>query len=453
MLTTLSTAILLGFSLLIFLGFVAFGFVSLAEGERRAMWISFGLAILGAGFFAGAAFAPPLLRGIVVGALGVLFLALVILFSLPIGRVEGADQQPDSRFDEREIMFARARLEPGSAELERYYSEHPEHKAADDRFRALPGLLSKRAKFYDPFGFAAIEASFYLTESLREAVDGPVAAERVQASPEEMTLYLKRLAHFYGALNVGVTALEPYHVYSHIGRGAGEYGAPISLEHTHAIAFTVEMDFEMVMTAPRAPTSMETAKEYVEAARVAVQLAQAIREMGYEARAHIDGNYRLIAPLVARDAGLGEIGRMGLLMSPKEGPRLRLGVVTTTLELISDPREPNRALIDFCNICKKCAQNCPSRSIPFDDRREIDGALRWRIDSDTCFRYWNRVGTDCARCMAVCPYAHPDNWAHNLVRRGIQRSGFFRRLALWLDDLFYGHSPAVKPGPGWLADR
>jgi hypothetical protein len=77
--------------------------------------------------------------------------------------------------------------------------------------------------------------------------------------------------------------------------------------------------------------------------------------------------------------------------------------------------------------------------------------LRWRIDSDTCFRYWNRVGTDCARCMAVCPYAHPDNWAHNLVRRGIQRSGFFRRLALWLDDLFYGHSPAVKPGPGWLA--
>ena len=144
---------------------------------------------------------------------------------------------------------------------------------------------------------------------------------------------------------------------------------------------------------------------------------------------------------------------MGLLMSPRQGPRLRLGVVTTTLALTPDPREPNRALIDFCNICKKCAQNCPSRSIPFDRRREIDGALRWRIDSDTCFRYWNRVGTDCARCMAVCPYAHPDNWAHNLVRWGIQRSGFFRRLALWLDDLFYGRSPAVKPGPGWLPDR
>lgn len=446
------SAILLGIGMFIFLGLSAFGVVSLLERERRAMWISFGLAFVGAAFFAGAAFAPPLLREIVFWIV-VVILALGILFLLPIGRVEGGDQKPAFQFDEREIMFARARLEPGSPEFERYYARHPEHKAADDRFRALPGLLSRQAKFYDPFGFAATEASFYLTESLREAVDGPVAAEQIQASPREMSVYLKRLARFYGALDVGVTVLQPYHVYSHIGRGTGEYGAPISLEHSHAIAFSVEMDFEMVMTAPKAPTSMESAKEYVEAARVAVQLAQAIRQMGYPARAHIDGNYRVIAPLVARDAGLGEIGRMGLLMSPRQGPRLRLGVVTTTLELASDPRHPNHALIDFCTICKKCAHNCPSRSIPFDDRREIDGALRWRIDSDTCFRYWNRVGTDCARCMAVCPYSHPDNWAHNLVRWGIQRSGFFRRMALWMDDLFYGRRPAIKPGPDWLPDR
>ena len=47
------------------------------------------------------------------------------------------------------------------------------------------------------------------------------------------------------------------------------------------------------------------------------------------ARAHIDGNYQVIAPLVARDAGLGTIGRMGLLMTPELGPRVRLAVVTT----------------------------------------------------------------------------------------------------------------------------
>jgi ferredoxin len=182
---------------------------------------------------------------------------------------------------------------------------------------------------------------------------------------------------------------------------------------------------------------------------VAVQLANAIRNLGYSARAHIDGNYQVIAPLVARDAGLGEIGRMTLLMTPKEGPRVRLAVVTTDLVLIPTPRKPNPAIIDFCNICKKCAQNCPSRSIPFDERREINGVFRWKLDEETCFRYWNAVGTDCGLCMAVCPYSHPDSLAHNMIRWGIARSGAFRRMALWMDDFFYGKEPAEKAGPDW----
>jgi ferredoxin len=131
-------------------------------------------------------------------------------------------------------------------------------------------------------------------------------------------------------------------------------------------------------------------------------------------------------------------------MTPRLGPRVRLGVVTTTLELNPDSHESDAAMIDFCTICKKCAQNCPSRSLPFGDRQENDGALRWKLDPDTCFRYWNAVGTDCARCMAVCPYSHPNNLAHNIVRWGIARSGAFRRAALWMDDLFYGRQPAEK---------
>jgi ferredoxin len=195
---------------------------------------------------------------------------------------------------------------------------------------------------------------------------------------------------------------------------------------------------------------METGKEYVEAARVGVQLAGAIRGLGYPARAHIDGNYRVIAPLVARDAGLGEIGRMTILMTPRQGPRVRLGVVTTDLELIPDSRRPDAAIIDFCNICEKCAQACPSQSIPYGPREEIDGANRWKLNPDTCFRYWNIAGTDCARCMAVCPFSHPDTFSHNLVRWGIARSGFFRRAALWMDDLFYGRKPAPHPVPDWV---
>ena len=200
----------------------------------------------------------------------------------------------------------------------------------------------------------------------------------------------------------------------------------------------VEMDFDAMRCAPEAPVVAESARQYVESAKIAVQVASFIRNLGYPARAHIDGNYRVIAPLVAKDAGIGEIGRMGILMTPGLGPRVRLGVVTTDLPLIADLPTDDRSVIDFCTVCKKCADNCPSRSIPFGDRTPIDGGWRWAINPDTCFRYWNAVGTDCGVCMTVCPYSHPDNAAHGLVRWAAKRSGAARRAALWMDDLFYG---------------
>jgi hypothetical protein len=275
-------------------------------------------------------------------------------------------------------------------------------------------------------------------------VDGPQGEKPYSAPPEDLSRTIKKLAKYYGALGCGITELKPTHIYSHIGRGTGKYGAPIQLDHQYGIAFTVEMDFEMTISAPYPPITMESGRQYVEFARVAVQLAAAIRELGYSARAHIDGNYRIIAPLVARDAGLGEIGRMGLLMTPRQGPRVRVGVVTTSMPLITDGYQPDPSVLDFCRICEKCATNCPSLSIPEGDREVSNGVLRWKIDPESCYHYWTIVGTDCGRCMAVCPYSHPDNLAHNLVRWGIRRSANFRRAALALDDFFYGKKPSSR---------
>ena len=141
---------------------------------------------------------------------------------------------------------------------------------------------------------------------------------------------------------------------------------------------------------------------------------------------------------------------MGLLMSPELGPRLRLSVVTTNLPLNADERIPDASVLDFCRICKKCADNCPSRAISFEDRQEEDGVYRWKIDHIRCFSYWSMVGTDCGRCMAVCPYAHPAGFGHDLMRTAIRHSGFARRAALRMDDLFYGRKPKVRKGPEWL---
>jgi ferredoxin len=436
--------------MIILLGFSCFGATSLREGERRAAGVAFAIAGgVSLPFFLSVLLPAPV-QWFVLAIPGVVIVVGVVLFLLPIGRAQRGNDVPQAQIDERDIMFARARLELGTEKYEAYYAMCPENKAGDDKTRSLPGLLSPNASEANPLIFAATQATFDLIEPLRDVVDGPSAPERVECEAGVMSAYVKSLARYLGACTVGIAELKPYHIYSHIGRGKGKYGAPILLDHRRAVAFAVEMDRVMVSTAPAAPTLLESAQQYGEAARIAIQLANFIRSQGYSARAHIDGNYLVVAPLVARDAGLGEIGRMGLLMTPTLGPRVRLGVVTTDMPLTPDPRSSEPSVLDFCRICTKCAANCPVRAIPFGDREEIDGALRWRINQEICYRYWCAVGTDCARCMAVCPYSYPDSPVHNLVRWAVRRSGFGRRAVLWLDGVFYGAVPAPKPAPAWV---
>ncbi len=430
-----------------------FAVASWRERERRAAGVALALAFVTP--------LPYLIAGLwafpgqpaVAGMLLVLTALGVLLLAAPTGRRPQEPEIPKKRVDERDIMFARWKLIPGRPEYADYYRRHPEREAQDNRFRRAPGLLAPGSKEYHPFLSLATEAGFAAIDQLQGTVDGPPATKQTPVEPAAITRFLKGLALHYGAADVGVTGLRDYHVYTHVGRGAGAYGAPVELNHRYAVAVTVEMSYDMLRHAPTAPEVLEVATGYLSAGVVAVQLATFIRALGYPARAHIDGNYRVICPLVARDAGLGEIGRMGILMTPRQGPRVRIAVVTTDLPLVPDRPHGDPSAIDFCRICRKCAKNCPSQSIPHGDRQMIDGASRWRINSDSCFLYWNVVGTDCGRCIAVCPYSHPDSPFHGAVRWAIRRSPAARWLALRMDDLFYGRKPSALAWPSWMGQR
>lgn len=438
---------LLGIAMLVLL--VAAAWTSAREREPRAATLLLALAtIVPVPFILVGLFPTEYREGLaalLLLAAGLAALTLLLRGTTPpIG-----DDTPKTRIDERDIMFSRRLLEPGTARFREYYRDNPGKKEPDDVFRAKPGLMSRDASAWHPLAFPAAEASFTTIERLRPFVDGEPAPERTAVDADTATSFLEAWILKLGAVSVGVTTLEDYHKYTTVGRGP-DWGQPVRLAHRFALALTVEMDRMMLDSAPLAPTLMESAQQYVESGVIAVQVAEFIRGLGYPARAHIDGNYRVVCPLVARDAGLGEIGRMGLLMTPELGPRVRIAVVTTDLPLIPATRDRDPTVIDFCRQCRKCADLCPSQAIPTGDRELIDGVLRWRIDSEACFTHWCAIGTDCARCMSVCPYSHPDNWLHGLVRRGVGHSPSLRRLAVRADDLLYGRRPPPRPLPDWM---
>jgi ferredoxin len=394
----------------------------------------------------------------------VIVTVLALILFLPIRGARSFQYVPPSkRFHEAHAVLSRRLLNPGTGAYDAFYREHPQWKEADDRSRQSPGLLSGQSKYHHPETFAASRANFEVIDFLGHLVHGPPVDmpghstvtspgsgkdKTAIPDPERAVNFITRWLRKTGAHSVGFTPLKETHLYSHKGRGALS-GEPIEHRHTNAIAITVEMDHEMMQPAPRGSSVMESSEQYLRSGVLALKLAAFIREMGYEATAHIDGNYEVVCPLVAVDAGLGVIGRMGLLMTPDLGPRVRISAVTTTMPLVPSGSKPDLTTIHFCHLCKKCAVNCPAAAIPEGPMQEIDDTRRWQINSEKCYHFWTTSGTDCGRCMSVCPYSHLDSIFHRFIRWGIKNNLVFRRLALKLDDVFYGRKPSIRPLPGW----
>ena len=91
---------------------------------------------------------------------------------------------------------------------------------------------------------------------------------------------------------------------------------------------------------------------------------------------------------MAVDAGLGQVGRMGLLMTPKYGPRVRIAKVITDMPLVPD-RPISFGVTEFCEACGRCAEDCPGEAISAGERttEPIDisnspGINRWPVNVD-----------------------------------------------------------------------
>jgi ferredoxin len=326
----------------------------------------------------------------------------------------------------------------------------------DNKVRTLPPLGFPGSKSYHPLTSPFMVATFDVLERMTRNVDwspDPIEQQSIHASPQAMSLRVKGFAGYLGADLVGITKLNPAYVYSHIGRSPGEWGSPISLDHPYAIAICVEMDHGMIRHAPHHATTTETAQKYFKTAHVATVVARYINLLGYQARAHVDGNYRVLCVPIAVDAGLGELGRLGLLVTPEFGPRVRISVVTTDLPLQSD-HPIQFGVQDFCDFCKKCAENCPSGAIQSGPKSQHNGVEKWQSVQESCYKYWRIQGSDCSLCIHVCPYAHPRSPMHNMVRWAIRRNALARRIALVADDLFYGRHPKdAYPLPDWHDQR
>jgi reductive dehalogenase len=367
------------------------------------------------------------------------------------------------RFDERMQVFARNRaLPPGSEQYTEFYVDHPELEQYDAERREKGGPLGTIGLIDRPhegpnvaatLASLSIPFNLSLPEIVRPHSHPMLKGKHISLSAEEASTRIKGFATNIGADLVGIAEINPLWMYSHRGEifheNWEEWGKEIPADHKYVVVVAEEMSLEMIGPAPHTPSVMESMKNYAKGAYISTQLAAFIANLGYEASANHLRHYTAILPPLAVDAGLGEVGRLGYLMTKEFGPRIRLSAVTTNLPLISD-RPVDIGVEDFCKFCKKCATCCPSRSIPQDDEpKEFNGALKWKLNDETCFGYWAKAGTDCCICMKVCPWSHARTFPHRLIVWLIARNKYARRVFSVMDDIFYGRNPKPGVGPQW----
>lgn len=137
-------------------------------------------------------------------------------------------------------------------------------------------------------------------------------------------------------------------------------------------------------------------------------LAKFIRALGegVQARPLCDEEPVLERAWAAR-AGLGFIGKNGLVLIPGQGSFVLLGEVVTTLELVEDAPMAER-----CGSCTRCLDACPTAAFeaPFvlDPRRciayaTIEDPLSHTIDGVTAEERGEHL-FGCDDCQTVCPF-------------------------------------------------
>lgn len=131
------------------------------------------------------------------------------------------------------------------------------------------------------------------------------------------------------------------------------------------------------------------------------QIIPGINTKSYTDTGHILEKY------FAQKSGIGWQGKNSLIISPKYGSYIFLGVIITDFEF-----EDDKPIKDYCGTCMRCINSCPTNAI-------VQPQV---LDSRACIAYWTveakieeeiphiikERNTDwifgCDICQEVCPY-------------------------------------------------
>ena len=202
---------------------------------------------------------------------------------------------------------------------------------------------------------------------------------------------VRKKAREFGFGEVGFTRYDRRYTYASKKQWA---------KFPHAICLALEQDYWQTQTIPSLDAEYAHFGTYEVAGALALRLGEYIRSLGYHAQIHSpNDNSGMYIPIFV-NAGLGQLGANGQLLSPHFGSRARLLIITTDGPLKYD--EPvDYGINKFCEKCQVCVDRCPARAL-VKEKVWWRGAKKNKLIYDRCRPVMVKY-EGCGICMKVCP--------------------------------------------------
>ncbi len=220
------------------------------------------------------------------------------------------------------------------------------------------------------------------------AATAAATGQRLDAA--RLSAQIRAEAARLGISAVGFAAYDPKYTFA-------EYAG--SHDQGSVIVCVYEQDWAATQTAPSARSERAAFRAYAGLQTRAVALAEFVERQGHRAHPH-SFTGEAVAIHYGVQAGLGQLGLNGQLLTPAAGSRARLSLITTDALLVHN--EPvDYGVHAICDACQACVQRCPVGAIP-NRRGEHRGIRKVKIKTERCFPVV-ATAEGCAVCMKVCP--------------------------------------------------
>ncbi len=169
----------------------------------------------------------------------------------------------------------------------------------------------------------------------------------------DVTEEIRAKARELGAGEVGFTKFDRRYVYLTKRNW---------VKYQHAVCLAVEQDYEQTQTIPSVEAEHAHFGTYEKTGALGLKLVDYIRTLGYQAQMHSPSDESVVFIPMFVNAGLGQLGANGQLLSPHFGSRCRLAIVTTDAPVTYE-KPVDYGIHKFCQTCQICVKRCPARAL------------------------------------------------------------------------------------------